>query len=97
VAQQLEQRTADQVAEVGLAPGVEVVHAQHVIAALEQAAAQMRADEACATGNQHPFAAFHRAPLAVCYARTRRPGVAKRARASVAQHRRARKPDSTMG
>jgi hypothetical protein len=61
VAQELEQRIAEQVEHVGLAPGVEVVDADHLVAARQQAPAQMRSDESRAAGNQYSLALRHAA------------------------------------
>ena len=53
VAHQLEMRIAQQMRDVVLAAGEEVVDAQHVVAVAQQALAQMRAEEAGAAGHQH--------------------------------------------
>src|SRR6185295_19583587 len=55
VAHQLETRVAQQMLDVGLAAGEVVVDAQHVVSALEQALAQVRAEKAGTTGHQNPL------------------------------------------
>jgi hypothetical protein len=53
VAHQLEVRVAEQVDDVVLGAGEEVVHAEHVVAVGDQALAEVRAEEAGAAGD-HP-------------------------------------------
>ena len=55
VAQQLEIWTADQVGNILLSPGEEIVDAKHVVPFIEQAFAQMRAEEARAPRDHHAF------------------------------------------
>ncbi len=52
VADQLEARMAEEVLDVLLAPGLEVVHAHHFVAALDEPVTEMRAEEAGAAGDQ---------------------------------------------
>lgn len=55
MAHELEPRVAQQPIHVRLAAGVEVVHAEDVMAARDEPIAQMRPKEARATGHQHAF------------------------------------------
>ena len=55
VAHQLEVRVVQQVDDVVLGAGEEVVDAQHVVAVGQQAVAQVRAEEAGAAGDHDPF------------------------------------------
>jgi hypothetical protein len=56
VAHQLEARVIQAAHDVLLAAGEVVVDAQYVIASRQKALAEVRAQEACATGDQYPLA-----------------------------------------
>ena len=56
MAHRLEPGMAEEMGDVVLAPGEVVVDAEHVVAARDQAVAEMRAEEAGAPGHQHAFA-----------------------------------------
>ena len=55
MADELEMRVVEQVLDVVLGAGEEVVDAEHVVAALQQPLAQMRAEEAGAAGDEGAF------------------------------------------
>ena len=56
MAHQLEVRVVQQMSDVGPGAGIEVVDAQHFMAALDQPVAEMRAEEAGTTGDQDALA-----------------------------------------
>lgn len=53
MAQHFEARMPQQVGDVALGAGVEVVDAQHIVPVAQQAVAQVRAEKARAAGDQH--------------------------------------------
>ena len=56
---QLEVRPAEQVGDVGLLAGEEVVEADDVVPLLDQPLAEVRAEEAGAAGDQNAFDVGH--------------------------------------
>ena len=59
VPQKLESRIAQQVPQVALVARVEIIHAEHVVAAPDESFAKMRAQKTCAAGHQD----FSHSPL----------------------------------
>ncbi len=55
VAHQLEAGVAQQVRDVALAAGEEIVDTEHIVAAADQAIAQVRTEKAGAAGDQDAF------------------------------------------
>ena len=56
MADDLEIRIAEQVLDVALGAGVEVIHADHFIAGVQEDFAEMRAQKTRAASDQNPFA-----------------------------------------
>ena len=62
VIDQPKQRIAGDVRDIGSASGVEVVEAQHVVAAQQETVAQVRTEKARSARYQHLFRATHLCP-----------------------------------
>ena len=60
MAHELETRVVDQVLDVALGAGEEIVEAHDLMAALDQPVAQMRAEKAGAAGDKDPLCDYRR-------------------------------------
>ena len=56
MAQQLEVGIVEQMGDVVLGPGEEIIQAEHVVAGIEQAIAEMRAEKPRPAGDEDAFA-----------------------------------------
>ena len=73
MAHQLEALGADEMRDVALGAGEEIVDADDVVAALQQALAQMRAEEPGPAGHEYPLFEMHLRSVACAAASPRAP------------------------